>query len=73
MQPRWQRIADEIRDQIRSGQLTTGDMLPSYRLLGEQHSTSYGTIRMAMAVLRTEGWIEGEPGVGVRVREDHPA
>lgn len=73
MQPRWQQIADSIRTQIRTGQLVPGDLLPSYRLLGEQHGTSYGTVRMALAVLRTEGWVEGEPGVGVRVRADHPA
>lgn len=73
MTTRWERVADDIRSQIRRGALTPGDYLPSYRLLGEQYETSYGTIRMALAVLRTEGWIEGESGVGVRVREGHPA
>lgn len=69
---RWERVAEDIRQQIRSGQLRPGDYLPSYRLLGERYSTSYGTIRAALMTLRAEGWIEGEPGVGVLVREDHP-
>lgn len=69
---RWERIAEHIREQIRSGQLRPGDRLPSYAALGEEHGASYGTVRMALAVLRTEGWIAGEPGVGVFVRDDHP-
>ena len=72
MRSRWERVAEDIREQIRSGQLRPGDMLPTYRRLQELHQTSYGPVRMAMMALRLEGWVEGEPGVGVRVREDHP-
>lgn len=69
---RWERLAEHIRNQIRAGRLQPGDMLPSYRALGEEHGVSYATVRQALTVLRTEGWIVGEPGVGVRVRTDHP-
>lgn len=70
---RWERLAEHIRRQIRNGVLRPGELIPSYRELGEIHQVSYGTVRQALAVLRVEGWIEGEPGVGVRVREDHPS
>lgn len=70
---RWERVAEAIREQVRAGILKPGGYLPSYRALGEQHGVSYGTVRAALLTLRAEGWVEGEPGVGVRVREDHPA
>lgn len=70
---RWERLAEDLRQQIRAGELRPGDLIPSYRMLGEQYKISYGTVRQALSVLRVEGWIEGEPGVGVRVRQDHPA
>lgn len=69
---RWETLAEKLRTQIRSGQLKPGDYLPSYAALQEEHQISYGTVRQALFVLRTEGWVEGEPGVGVRVRADHP-
>lgn len=82
MATRWERVAEAIRDQIRTGNglRTEKDgsrWLPSYAqlrtVLGEDQKVSYGTVLAAMRQLRTEGWIhEGEQGIGVRVREDHP-
>jgi GntR family transcriptional regulator len=72
MTTRWERLADDLREGIRSGKYPPGELLPSYRLLGEQYDTSYGTVRTALMILRAEGWIVGEQGIGVRVREDHP-
>lgn len=69
---RWERVAQAIRDDIRTGRLQPGDLLASYRELGEQHEVSYATVRQALTVLRVEGWVAGEPGVGVRVLPDHP-
>ena len=73
MTTRWERLAEHVRGEIRAGRLRPGALLPSYRQLGEDHGVSYATVRQALTVLRTEGWVVGEPGVGVRVREDHPA
>ena len=73
MTTRWERLAEHIRSEIRTGRLKPGDLLPSYRQLSEDHHVSYATVRTALTVLRTEGWIVGEVGVGVRVREDHPS
>jgi len=70
---RWETLAEHLRDQIRSGHIQPGELLPSYAQIQEQHGISYGTVRQALWVLRMEGWVAGEPGVGVRVRADHPA
>lgn len=74
---RWERAAEAIREQIRTGDhIRTDDdgvrWLPSYAQLEKQHRVSYGTLRYALGELRRQGWVEGEPGVGVRVRDDHP-
>lgn len=78
---RWERVAESIREQIRAkeGPDLRADedgtlWLLSYRELGapERHNVAYGTVRTALHQLRMEGWVEGEQGVGVRVRADHP-
>lgn len=73
MPARWERVAEDLRHRIRTGQYPAGTYLPSYRLLAEEYTVSVGTIRTALLLLRSEGWVEGEPGVGVRVQADHPA
>ncbi|TCB97602.1 FadR family transcriptional regulator [Micromonospora zingiberis] len=69
MPAKYERVADAIREQIRSGQLKPGDKLPSLSQLQEQYEVSYGSIRGAMLVLKAERLIEGRPGEGVYVRE----
>lgn len=80
--PKWERVAEAIREMIRSGegldQRADGLYLPSDPKLLERHwegvgTVSYSTLRFAIANLKLTGWIEGEPGIGRRVREDHPA
>ncbi|MEO3929963.1 winged helix-turn-helix domain-containing protein [Micromonosporaceae bacterium B7E4] len=66
--PKYERVADAIREQIRSGQLKPGDKLPSISQLEKQYAVSYGSIRGAMLVLKAEGLVEGRPGDGVYVR-----
>lgn len=78
-EPQWRRVAAEIRQRIRDGadlrerDGRDGRWLPTYPELEQQHRTSYGTLRTALLVLEAEGWIDRLPGVGLRVREDHPA
>jgi GntR family transcriptional regulator len=67
--PKFERVADAIRDQIRTGQLKPGEKLPSTAALIAQHGVSYGSIRSAMLVLKAEGLIEGRQGEGVYVIE----
>lgn len=65
--PKYQRVADAIRERIRSGQLKPGDRLPSTKQLEEEFGVSYGSIRGAMLVLKAEGLVRGQPGEAVYV------
>jgi GntR family transcriptional regulator len=64
----YRHIADELREQMRSGDLAEGELLPSEAALMQQYETSQGTVRKAVALLRAEGWLVTEPGKGVAVR-----
>lgn len=68
MPAKYERVAEAIREQIRTGRLKPGDQLPSIAQLKELHGVSYGSIRSAMLILKAEGLVEGRPGEGVYVR-----
>lgn len=67
---KYERLAEEIRTKIRSGELAPGDRLPSTSAL-KAEGWSQGVITWAMRQLRIEGWTRGQPGDGVFVA-DHP-
>jgi GntR family transcriptional regulator len=67
--PDYQRIADDLREQIRSGKLQPGDKLPSKRELKDIYGTSAQPVDAALFMLRTEGLIEGRQGKGTFVLE----
>jgi GntR family transcriptional regulator len=65
---RYERIADEIRRQIFSGDLPAGSRLAAESALAPQYQVSVPTIRQALDVLHTEGLIEKRHGRGNFVR-----
>jgi len=68
--PKYHRLADDLRRQIRNGSLPPGERLPSEATLSERHRLSLPTIRSALAVLRAEGLIESRQGIGTFVKEN---
>ena len=62
------RIAETLRHQILSGQLTLGDKLPSHEVLAEDFGVAPMTVRHALAFLESEGWVSREQGRGTFVR-----
>jgi GntR family transcriptional regulator len=70
--PEYQRVADDLREQIRSGQLVPGAKLPTKRELVAQYGVGETSIDSAMLLLRTEGWVRGHQGRGVFVAEQPP-
>ncbi|WP_326561620.1 winged helix-turn-helix domain-containing protein [Micromonospora sp. NBC_01796] len=66
---KWEKLADHIREQIRTGVLKPGDQLPSTAQLKAEHNVGDGVVRYAMHALRTEGLVESAHGVGVFVAE----
>ncbi|MBM0236850.1 winged helix-turn-helix transcriptional regulator [Micromonospora sp. ATA32] len=67
--PKWVELAEHIRTQIASGELSPGAKLPSTSQLCEIHSVSAIVVRNAMLTLKAEGLVVGVPGVGVFVAE----
>ncbi|KXO91272.1 GntR family transcriptional regulator [Tsukamurella pseudospumae] len=58
-------VADVLRQAIHDG--TYRGTLPGEDDLGDQFSVSRGTVREALAILRSEGWIRRGPRVGTEV------
>jgi GntR family transcriptional regulator len=60
--PRHAEIAQALRQEIRTGKLGAGSSLPSEAQLSARFSVSRGTVRHALAALRSEGLIVGGRG-----------
>ncbi|WP_406305787.1 GntR family transcriptional regulator [Streptomyces sp. NBC_00885] len=66
--PKYLKIADDLAEEIRTGALGPGELVPSETALMERYGVSSGTVRRAMAELRTRGTIETRHGAGSFVR-----
>lgn len=62
------RIADDLRIKIERGDLEAGDPLPAVHELARRWSTSEGTARSAIALLKQQGLITGGRGRAPVVR-----
>ncbi|MEV6464606.1 GntR family transcriptional regulator [Kitasatospora sp. NPDC051702] len=65
----YERIADDLRQLIRAGELKPGDRLPAETSLVGQYGKSLPTVRQALALLQAEGLIEKQHGRGTFVRK----
>lgn len=63
----YKRVADDLRSQIASGKLKVEDKIPSTPKLIEIYGVSNTAVRNAVALLRGEGLVRGEPGKAVYV------
>ena len=63
------QFADFLRQQIESGELAPGALLPSESALMQRYGVSRPMARKAVAILRNEGLVTTEQGVGTKVRE----
>ena len=69
---RWKEIADSVRGAIESGQLATGDSVPSETALALEWKVSRMTAHRAMQELQRTGLVTRKPGVGTLVAEPSP-
>lgn len=65
-------IADDLREQIRTGTLPPGSVLPTSRELSETYGVTPKTASAGIALLKAEGLVLGEQGGRRRVRADRP-
>jgi DNA-binding GntR family transcriptional regulator len=68
---RAEKVADRIRDAIKSGQYMGGERLVEQNFAG-QMNVSQNTIRDALRILETEGWVVKTARHGVHVRSFTP-
>ncbi|HYS34595.1 MAG TPA: winged helix-turn-helix domain-containing protein [Pseudonocardiaceae bacterium] len=65
--PDYRKIVNDITDMIDSGELRSGDRLPSIRQLQAQYRVSAQPVKTALTVLHTLRRTEGRQGRGVFV------
>ncbi|CAL9609298.1 Mannosyl-D-glycerate transport_metabolism system repressor MngR [Streptomyces sp. enrichment culture] len=70
--PKYQRIADSLREAIQAGDYGPGDRLPGENDLMATYGVARMTARQALSVLRDEGIAEARKGAGVFVRAFRP-
>ncbi|WP_405877972.1 GntR family transcriptional regulator [Streptomyces sp. NBC_00005] len=68
LQP-YQRIVQDVKDQVRLGRLKGNDKLPSTRELADHYGVAPGTVQRALAELRAEGVVYSHQGRGSFIRE----
>jgi DNA-binding transcriptional regulator YhcF (GntR family) len=65
--PIHKQIANQIRDQILSGELPAGRRIPSKRDITQELDIAGSTVDKATAILKDEGLIRGSKGLGLFV------
>ncbi|KAB8171111.1 GntR family transcriptional regulator [Streptomyces sp. 3MP-14] len=68
----YQRIADELRQQITGGHLAPGERLPSEQQLASTYRVGVPTVRQATTQLEAEGLVDKRHGRGTFVRAQQP-
>jgi DNA-binding LacI/PurR family transcriptional regulator len=63
--PKYQLIAEELKQEIKRKNFDANQALPSHNDLINRYGVSLGTVRQALNKLTSEGWIKAEPGRGV--------
>jgi DNA-binding FadR family transcriptional regulator len=68
VEPMYRRIAQELRQQIKSGMPGPGEQLPTEIELRDRYDASRNTVRDAIKLLTTLGLVETRPGNRTRRR-----
>jgi len=69
---RQRQIAADLRRQILTGEFTPGDKVPSTAQLCQRDGVSNLTTQRTLTILRKQGFVRGESGVGVFVTANQP-
>ena len=71
-QPIYQKLANNLQQQINQGNLSPGDKLPSVRRLSSEHKVSPGTVLNCYSLLEQMELIEARPQSGYYVLQPKP-
>lgn len=67
--PAYQQIAEQLRQQMKSGQIKPGERLPSIAQMREKHGISRPTMDKVYSILEQESLVIRQPGSGTYVLE----
>jgi GntR family transcriptional regulator len=67
--PEYQRMVDEIKERINSGELKPGDLLASEAFLCEEYNLNRSTVNKALAVLNNEGYVFSITDKGIYIAQ----
>lgn len=70
--PKYIQLAEVIRNAIVEGQLRSGDILPSVKLLSDNLQLNRHTVMRAFAELIAEGWVISQERMGYKVADFLP-
>jgi GntR family transcriptional regulator len=70
--PKYRQLLQHLRNQILSGELSSGSQLPTEEEMSHLYGVSRGTVRKAVEQLSMEGLVFTEQGSGTYVRAAHP-
>lgn len=70
--PKYYQLTQILRQRITSGELKSGDQLPTEEMLCQDFGLSRGTVRHAFSTLAHEGLIRREQGKGTFVTSSRP-
>ncbi|OZM77312.1 GntR family transcriptional regulator [Pseudonocardia sp. MH-G8] len=62
--PRYERVAEQLWEELRAGGARSGDRLPSERTLTERYEVSRVTLRSALSLLAERGAVQAAPSRG---------
>jgi GntR family transcriptional regulator len=62
--PRYQQIADELRNRLAAGEFERSGVLPSESVLSQDYEASRVTVRRSLESLRAEGLVDSRQGFG---------
>lgn len=71
-QPKFQRIADQLRAAIDEGRHRAGGRLPGEDALAKEYGVGAVTIQRALELLKNDGYLVGRRGSGIYVQDLQP-
>lgn len=63
----WRQVAEDIQGEIARGRLSVGERLPTEMELADRYKVNRHTVRRAIAMLASDGYLEAERGRGTFV------
>lgn len=73
MVPKYQQLAQELREHILTGKYASVDLLPTEKAFTEEYQVSRQTVRQALSLLAQEGLIEKRQGSGSHILHRTPS